>query len=67
MTNKLLQNIRYSKAVAKIQKPTYKHLTNNPKMYFKDCETVNQCECEMAKSERLRKNWRNTDWGQQLL
>lgn len=67
MANKLLQNIRHSKATAKTHKPSYKYLTNNQKIYFKACETVNQCEYEMAKAERLGENWRNTDWGQQLL
>lgn len=67
MANNLLQNIRHSKATARIQKPNYKHLTNNQKIYFKACEIVNQCEYEMAKAERFKENWRNTDWGQQLL
>lgn len=67
MANKLSQNIRHSKATSKIQKPNYKHLTHNQKIYFKACETVNQCEYEMTKAERLGENWRNTDWGQLLL
>ena len=53
MANELLQNIRHFKATAKTHNPNYKYLTNNQKMYFKACETVNQCEYEMAKAERL--------------
>lgn len=67
MANKLLQNIRHSKSTEKLQKPNYKHLTNNQKIYFKACEIVNQCENEMAKAERLGQNWRNESWGQLLL
>ena len=67
MANKLLQNIRHYKATSKMQKTNYKHLTNNQKSYFKACESVNQCEYEMAKAERLGEDWRNTDWGQELL
>lgn len=67
MTNKLLQNIRHAKATERLQRPNYKDLTDNQKIYFKACEVVNQCENEMSKAERLGENWRNTSWGQQLL
>lgn len=67
MANELLQNIRYAKATAKLQRPNYKGLTNNQKIYFKACEAVNQYEYEMTKAERLGENWRSTNWGQQLL
>lgn len=67
MANKLLQNIRCEKAISKLLKPNYKHLTNNQRIYFKACEIVSQCENEMAKAERQCINWRNEDFGQILL
>lgn len=63
----LKNNIRLQKIHERNQKPHYKHLTAQQKTFVKTYEQVKQCEIEMAKMERFNPNWRNTDFGQELL
>ena len=65
----LKTNIRLQKVHQRNQKPSYKHLSKDQKALVKAQETRERCELEMHKAEVVYNisNWRDQDWGQQLL
>jgi len=59
--------IRLDKIDQRNNKPHYKHLTSQEKIFVKAYEQVYQCEISMARIERLNPDWRKTEDGMNLL